>query len=259
MRLATAFGRLALFICLCCGVPRLFAAELTVFAAASLTDALREIARDYQKGTGDRIVFNFAASSTLARQIEAGAPADLFFSADEAQMNRLQSGGQIIEGTRQDRLSNSLVIVVAAENGVRIRSPKDLAGPAIRRITLGDPRAVPIGVYARKYLEKMGLWEAVAPKVVPTENVRGALAAVEEGNADASIVYKTDALVSKRVVIAYAVPVEEGPEIRYSVALVRGAKEPQASRGFLAYLEGVSATKIFERRGFVVLKLPLRQ
>jgi molybdate transport system substrate-binding protein len=254
MRFAVSLGRLALFVCLCWGAPRLFGAELTVFAAASLTDALREIALDYEKGTRDKIVFNFAGSSTLARQIEEGAPADLFFSADEAQMNRLQNKGRIVEGTRQDRLSNSLVIVVAAEKGASVRSPRELAGPAIRRITLGDPRAVPIGVYARQYLEKLGLWEAVAAKIVPTENVRGALAAVEAGNADASIVYKTDALTSKGVVIAYSVPIEEGPEIRYPVALVRGAKEPVACRRFIAYLDGESASKTFERRGFLVLK-----
>lgn len=254
MRLAYSLGRLALFVWLCSAGPPLFAADLTVFAAASLTDALREIALDYQKPGGDRVVFNFAGSSTLARQIQAGAPADLFFSADEAQMNRLQSKGEIVEGTRQDRLSNSLVIVVAAENGASVHSPRDLAEPGVRRITLGDPKAVPIGVYARSYLAKLGLWEAVAPKVVPTENVRGALAAVEEGNADASIVYKTDALISKKVVIAYTVPLEQGPKIRYPVALVRGAKEPHASERFLAWLASERATKIFERRGFVVLK-----
>jgi molybdate transport system substrate-binding protein len=174
-------------------------------------------------------------------------------------MDRLESKGQIVAGSRQDRLSNSLVIVVAAENGVRIHSPKDLADPGIRRITLGDPQTVPIGVYARKYLEKLGLWKAIEPKVVPTENVRGSLAAVEEGNADASIVYKTDALISKKVVIAFAVPLEQGPRIRYPVALVRGAKRPEAAKRFLDYLAGETAAKIFERRGFVVLNGTLRQ
>src|SRR5579859_5294542 len=255
MRLANT---LAVLLCLGSGTLKISAAEITVFAAASLTDALREIALEYQKRSGDHIVFNLAGSSTLARQIEEGAPADLFFSADEAQMNRLQAKGKIVESTRRDRLSNSLVIVVAADHGANVRSPRDLASSQVRRITLGDPKAVPIGVYARNYLENLSLWQAVAPKVVPTENVRGALAAVEQGNADASIVYKTDALVSKRVAIAYAVPAQEGPKIRYPVALVRGAKEPQAALGFLAYLDGESAARIFERRGFLVVKPALR-
>ncbi len=259
MKLAQRVSQLALFVWFFAAVPHLVAAELTVFAAASLTDALREIARNYQTQRTDTVVFNFAGSSTLARQIEQGAPADLFFSADEAQKNRLQSQGRIVEASRRDLLSNSLVIVVATENAARLSSPKDLAGPGIRRITLGDPRAVPIGVYAQKYLQKIGLWEALAPKVVPTENVRGALAAVAEGNAEASIVYKTDALTSKKVVIAYNVPVEQGPKIRYPVALVSGAKQSQSAERFLQYLSGESAAKIFERRGFLVLKPVLHQ
>lgn len=254
MRPAAALGRLTLFLCLGCGVARLTAAELTVFAAASLTDALREIAREYQSQAADRVIFNFAGSSTLARQIEQGAPADLFFSADEAQMNRLQAKGLIVPGSRQDRLSNALVIVVAAENGARVRSPRDLAGPEVQRIALGDPKAVPIGVYARQYLQKLDLWKVIEAKVVPTENVRGALAAVEEGNAQAGIVYKTDALSSKKVAIAYAVPVEQGPPIHYPVALVRGDKQAQAAARFIAYLNSPAATRVFERRGFLVLQ-----
>jgi molybdate transport system substrate-binding protein len=253
MHLAKTLGRLALFFCLCCGTPHLPAAEISVFAAASLTEALREIAAGYQKQTGNRILFNFAGSSTLARQIEEGAPADLFFSADEAQMNRLEKKGAIVAQSRKDLLSNSLVIVVAARNGARIHSPTDLTNPGVRRITLGDPKAVPIGVYARRYLDKLGLWEALAPKVVATENVRGALAAVEAGNAEASIVYRTDALVSKKVVIAYSVPLSESPKISYPVALVRGAEAPEAAQQFLGYLSSPSAATVFEKQGFVVL------
>lgn len=253
MRLAPALGPLAWLLCLWSGVARLPAAELTVFAAASLTDALREIARGYQSETRDQIVFNFAGSSTLARQIEEGAPVDLFFSADEAQMNRLQAKGLIAPGSREDRLSNSLVVVVAAENGAKVRSPRDLAGPDVRRIAVGDPQAVPVGVYARKFLEQLRLWEAVKAKVVPTENVRGALAAVAEGNAEAGIVYKTDALTSKKVTIAYVVPPGQGPQIRYPLALVQGTKEPQAAARFMAYLNSEAATRMFERRGFLVL------
>jgi molybdate transport system substrate-binding protein len=243
----------ALVICMWSGGLRVSADELVVFAAASLTESLREIAADYEKQAGDKIAFNFGASSTLARQIEEGAPADIFFSADEAQMNRLEGKGLIVAGTKRNLLANSLVIIVAARNGASVRSPQDLARADIKRITLGDPKLVPAGVYAKKYLEKAGLWETIAPKVVPTENVRGALAAVEAGNAEAGIVYKTDAMISRKVVVAFAVPLDEGPEIHYPVALVRDGKEPTASRKFLQYLASTQAAKVFASNGFVVL------
>jgi len=228
------------------------AATVNVFAAASLTDSLKEIASGYEQQSGDHITFNLGASSTLARQIEEGAPADIFFSADEARMDALQAEGLIVEGTRKNRLSNSLVIVVAAEGGALVQSPNDLAGPKIKRIALGDPKAVPIGVYARQYLKKLKLWEAIEPKVVAIENVRAALAAVEAGDADASVVYKTDAAISRRVRVAFAVPLEDGPKISYPMALLKDAAQPEAARNFLDYLGSKSAAKIFRKYGFIV-------
>jgi len=259
MRIDEIICRAVLLLSVWAGSRQLCAAQINVFAAASLTEGLRAIAADYQKQGGEKIVFNFGASSTLARQIEEGAPADIFFSADEAQMNRLEGRGLIVAETRRNLLSNSLVIIVAAKDGAIVPSPQALAGPEIKHIALGDPRVVPIGVYAREYLQKVGLWGAVAPKVVPTENVRGALAAVEAGNADAAIVYRTDALASGKVVVAYAVPLDQGPEIRYPVALVRGAHEPEASKKFLDCLASESAAKIFEQRGFVVVRELIKQ
>lgn len=228
------------------------AAEINVFAAASLTDALKQIARAYEKPSGDKLIFNFGASSTLARQIEEGAPADIFFSADEATMDRLERGGCIVRETRKNRLSNSLVILVAADSPLVIQSANDLTKAAIRRIALADPKAVPAGVYARTYLERLALWSAVKPKVVPTENVRGALAAVESGNVEAGLVYKTDAAISRRVRIAYEVPRAEGPAISYPAALVTGSKQPEAARAFFRYLDSAPAAKAFEQFGFVV-------
>lgn len=228
------------------------AATVEVFAAASLTDSLQQIAAVYEKQSGDKIVFNFAASSTLARQIEAGAPADIFFSADEAKMDGLEAKGLIAKETRKSRLSNSLVIVVAAEGGVAIQSPQDLAGAKVKRVALGDPRAVPIGIYAREYLQKLNLWRAVEPKVVVTENVRAALAAVEAGNADASIVYQTDAAISKKIKVAFAVPRAEGPNISYSMAKIKDAPHPEGAGRFLEHLNSEAAGKIFRHYGFVV-------
>ena len=228
--------------------------EVTVFAAASLTDSLKEIAATYEKQSNDKIVFNFGASSTLARQIEAGAPADLFFSADEAKMDGLEKKGLILKETRQSRLSNSLVIVVAAAGGAAIESPKDLATDKVKRLALAEPKTVPAGIYAKEYLQKQNVWSAVERKVIPTENVRAALAAVEAGNVEAGIVYKTDAAISKKVKVAYEVPVQDSPAIRYPMAVVKEAKQPEAAKKFLQYLGSRDAATVFERFGFIVRK-----
>src|SRR6516225_11004191 len=143
-----------LFLCVFLGTLSSRGAEITVFAAASLVESLREIGTNYEHLTGKTVVFNFAGSSTLARQIEEGAPADIFFSADEAQMDRLQAKGLIEVGTRTNLLSNSLVIITAAVEGAPVSRPEDLASPAVHRLALGDPKAVPIGVYARIFLER---------------------------------------------------------------------------------------------------------
>ena len=230
------------------------AVEVTVFAAASLTDSLKEIAATYEKQSNDKIVFNFGASSTLARQIEEGAPADLFFSADEAKMDGLERKGLILKETRKSRLSNSLVIVVAAEGGVAIETPKDLATDKVKRLALAEPKTVPAGIYAKEYLQKQNLWSAVERKVIPTENVRAALAAVEAGNVEAGIVYKTDAAISRKVKVAYEVPVKDSPGISYPMAVVKEAKQPEAAKKFLQYLGSRDAANVFERFGFIVRK-----
>jgi molybdate transport system substrate-binding protein len=228
------------------------AATITVFAAASLTDGLGEIARNYQTKTGDKIEFNFAASSLLERQIEEGAPADIFFSADEAKMDALEKKGLVEKKTRRSRLSNSLVIVVAAGSPLSIQSPKDLTAEKIGHVALADPQSVPAGIYAREYLNKIHLWEKIAPKVVPMGNVRAALAAVESGDAEAGIVYKTDAAISKKVRVAFAVPRQDGPKISYPMAVMKEAGDPKAARAFLEYLDSDAAGRVFERFGFIL-------
>lgn len=228
----------------------LHAEDVNVFAAASLTDALKEIAAAYEKSSGDKVVFNLGASSMLARLIREGAPADLFFAADEAQMDGLDKAGLLAAGTRRPLLSNTLVIVVAADGGPKIASPRDLA--SVRNLALAEPRSVPAGVYAKLYLEKLGLWDALASRVIPTENVRACLAAVEAGNADAGIVYRTDALISKRVRIAWAVPAAEGPDISYPIAIPTDAPHAAAARRLAAYLASEPARATFVRFGFLV-------
>ena len=235
-------------------LPAVRAAEITVFAAASLTDALREIGANYEKQSGDKAVFNFAASSMLERQIEEGAPADIFFSADEAKMDELEKKDLILKETRKSRLSNSLVIVVSSDSRLKITSPADLASSKVRRLALADPKAVPAGVYSKAFLEKENLWLEIQPKVVPVDNVRAALAAVESGNIEVGMVFKTDAAISKKVKIAYAVPAGAGPEISYPVAVMKNARQVESAKQFVEYLGSHDAATVFARYGFIVLK-----
>jgi molybdate transport system substrate-binding protein len=230
----------------------LHATEITVFAAASLTNALTEIGAAHEKATGDRVNFNFAGSNTLARQIEAGAPADMFLSADEAQMNMLSNKGLVVRKSRKDLLGNTLAIVTA-KSGPGISKVTDLGSPSIRRISVGDPNAVPAGVYAKAYLEKLGLWEILRPKLVPCESVRAALAVVESGNVEAGIVYKTDAATSRNVKVALEIPVSDGPKIVYPVALVSGSRHAGAAEQFLTRLAGREAGAVFTKCGFILL------
>jgi len=230
------------------------AAEVRVLAAASLTEALTEIAADYEKSSGDRIVFHFGASSLLARQIEHGAPADLFLSADEVQMDQLARKRLIDASSRVSVLSNTLVIVVPRSGGQAITHARELAGRRFASVALAEPSSVPAGVYARRYLMKLGIWAQVAPKVIPTDNVRGALSAVAAGNAGAAIVYKTDARISKAVRVAVEISRSEGPAISYPFALVTAAARPREARRFLDHLRSAAARAVFTRYGFDVLR-----
>ncbi len=235
------------------GAGAAFAAEVSVFAAASLSEALKEIAAQHEKATGDQVQLNLAASSTLARQIKEGAPADLFFSADEAKMNDLAKAGMIDPASRRSLLGNRLVIVVALDSTLRVKSARDLAGPAVRHLALAETQTVPAGIYAREYLQKIKLWDAVAARVVPTENVRAALSAVESGNADAGIVYQTDALISRKVKVIYEIPASEGPRITCPVARVIGGRNPAGAAQFLARLTSAEGRAVFARFGFTPL------
>ena len=237
---------------LACLQTAILAAQVTVFAAASLTDSLQEIAGAYEKISGDKIVFNFAASGVLARQIEEGAPTDLFFSADQAWADALETKGLLVKETRTNLLANSLVIVIAADS-VTVRSPGDLTNAAVQRVALGDPKTVPAGTYAKAHLEKSGLWPGIEAKTVPCENVRAVLAAVESGNVDAGLVYKTDAAISKKVRVVFEVPPGKGPPITYPAALVKDAPQAEAAKKFLDYLAGSEAGAVFAHHGFVVL------
>jgi molybdate transport system substrate-binding protein len=223
---------------------------VTVSAAVSLTDALMAVAQEYARAGGGTIRFNFGASNVLARQIVNGAPVDLFISADAAQMDVVARAGLLKDQSRVDLLTNQLAVVVPNDRRRTFASIKDLTGQAYRRIAIGDPEAVPAGVYAKQYLEGEGLWTAIEPRVVPSASVRAALVAVESGAADAAIVYRTDARVSTRASVAFVVPAERGPKIVYPAAIVRTSTEPAESQRFMNFLRSAAGARVFERFGF---------
>ena len=226
------------------------AEEVHLYAAASLTDAVKELAQTFETETGQEVVFNFGGSNDLARQIKAGAPADVFFSADKAQMDGLEAAGLVRALDRIDALSNVLVVVTPSASTRPLAVARDLL--VLDRVALADPQAVPAGVYARAWLQSVGLWDALQPKVVPTLDVRAALAAVEAENVDAGIVYRTDAAISRRVKIAFEVPREQGPVIVYPLAPIAASRKP-ATAALVRHLTSEAARVVYRRLGFLIL------
>ena len=225
-------------------------APIIVSAAISLTDALQAIDGAYRAAGGGPVRFNFAASNVLARQIVNGAPADVFISADQAQMDYAQNAGAIVVQSRRDLLGNRLVIVTPSGRSALVSGPRSLLDARVRRIAIGDPAAVPAGAYARAYLERAGLWESLQPKLLPLANVRAALAAAESGGADAAIVYESDAAASRATEIAFTFARADGPAIIYPAAIVARSKNRAAAEKFLDYLKGNEARGIFLRFKF---------
>lgn len=247
-------ARLALFVAMAVLPPvvgRAAAPPLTVSAASSVADVVAEAGRAWAAAGGAGVQVNAGGSNVLARQVAAGARVDVFVSADRAQMLVADRSGRLA-GAPRDLLSNRLVVVVPPGSTRRTLAPGDLADPAFVRIALGNPDSVPAGVYARRWLEAVGVWGAIANRVVPTLSVRAALAAVRNGHADAGIVFATDARTTPDVPIAYTVPDAEAPPIRYPVAVVRGPREAEAAR-FVEFLYSPAARDIFTRAGFLVL------
>lgn len=225
---------------------------ILVAAAVSLSDVLEEIAAAYAAAGGARVRFNLAGSNVLARQIVNGAPADVFISADEAQMHVVEKAGAVLAGSRVDLVGNQLAVVTTPERLDVVRDQFLRAAAGIRRVAIGDPAAVPAGVYARRYLEQRGLWAAYESRLVPTTNVRAALTAVETGGVDAAIVYLTDLAAARAAVLAFAVPVADGPRIVYPGAVVASSRNQAEAKRFLAFLREPMAAAIFARHKFVV-------
>lgn len=244
--------RIALIIALL--LPLTAHAQETVMAAASLTDAMKELGRAWTAQGHPAPRFSFGASSALARQIEQGAPADIFASADEPWVDYLQARDLLVPGTRTSLLGNTLVLIAPADQPgpIAIAPGVDLLarlGPQ-GRIATGDPSNVPVGKYAQAALESLGVWTAVAPRIAKAENVRAALLLVERGEAPLGIVYATDAAASPGVVIVGTFPENSHPPITYPFALTRHGDTPE-SRALLAFLTGPEAAIVYRRLGFI--------
>ena len=247
--------RLLLLLCLLLASVAARAQELTVFAAASLTDAMKDISTQWAKGGHQPLRMSFGSSSTLARQIEQGAPVNLFASADEKWMDYLADRKLIVADTRKNLLGNELVLVVPANKPqhVTIGPGFDLLGMlgTNGRVATGDPAHVPVGIYAEQALRKLGIWDAVAPRLARTDDVRAALLLVERGEAPAGIVYSTDAAVSKAVMIAGTFPANSHDPVAYPFAVTKSGDTPGA-RALMTFLAGPDARAIFIERGFQV-------
>jgi molybdate transport system substrate-binding protein len=226
------------------------APTLTVFAAASTTEVIAEAATRYEKASGVHVITNFGSSSTLAKQIKGGAKADVFLSADEEWMDDLAGAGFIQAGTRADLLSNTLVLVAPKGKALHVTMSKDfdIAKAPINRLALGDPAHVPAGRYAQETLTSLGWWATLKDKVIPAQDVRAALRLVELGEADAGVVYSTDAKVSDNVEVLGAFPEESHKPIHYPIGVCTGAS-PDAVK-FVAFLRSPEMATVFQGRGF---------
>jgi len=229
--------------------------DVVVFAAASLKDALDGVNAERQKSTGKHAEIAYAASSTLAKQIENAAPADVFISADLKWMDYLDDKKQIDHASRVNLLGNALVLIAPADSKTAATIGPNFPLAALLddgRLAMADPTAVPAGIYGKAALEKLGVWQSVSARVAAAENVRAALLLVARGEAPLGIVYKTDAAIEPGVRIVALFPADSVPPIIYPVAVTAISKNPDAA-AFVTYLRGPQARKIFAARGFTVL------
>lgn len=240
--------------------PKAQDAEVTVFAAASLREAMEELGASFQRETGVHVVFNFAGSNDLAHQIVATRGADLFLSASKAWMDTVQSAGRMVEGSRRDLLGNTLVVVASARDTSTLAEPCALASMPFRNLALGDPEAVPAGTYARTWLRSVQcdgkpLWDAVQARVAPTPDVRAALGLVLADPRVIGIVYRTDQMAfADRTRILHQV--QGGPPIRYVLARLTEGRAELPAMAFYAYLVGGPGPEVFRKHGFDPLPAP---
>ncbi|MBP2653242.1 MAG: molybdenum transporter, periplasmic molybdate-binding protein [Firmicutes bacterium] len=229
--------------------------ELNVSAAVSMKDALAEIQKNYQaKYPNVTLVYNLGASGTLQKQIEEGAPADIFISAATKQMDDLEAKNLIDKATRKNLLDNKLVMIVPQNSTLVINKFEDLVKADVQKFCIGEPSVVPAGQYSKEALNKLGIWDGIKDKVVLAKDVRTVLTYVETGNVEAGLVYKTDAIVSDKVKIVASAPEGSHKPIVYPAAIMAGTKERKAAEDFFAYLTSPESVAVFEKYGFSMNK-----
>lgn len=229
------------------------AVEVNVSAAASLTDALTEIQTEYAKESNAILLFNFAASGALQKQIEEGAPCDLFLSASKSNMDALEEKGLIEAGSRKDILGNTLTLVAATEKADAIKGYEELTSSDVTSISIGTPESVPAGKYAQQALENLGIWDQIQSKIVFAKNVKQALEYVDTGNTDCGLVYKTDAMTMETGIVIAELPDSSHDPIVYPAALTKDSAQAEAAAKFYEFLQTSYAKGVFEKYGFTVL------
>lgn len=229
------------------------AVEVNISAAASLTDALTEIQTEYAKESNAILQFNFGASGALQKQIEEGAPCDLFLSASKANMDALEEAGLIVADSRKDMLGNTLTLVAAAEKADLIKGYEALATVDAASVSIGTPDSVPAGKYAQQSLENLGIWDQIQDKIVFAKDVRQVLEYVDTGNVDCGLVYKSDALAMETGIIVMDMPEDSHDPIVYPAALIKDSAQSEAASKFYEFLKTDYAKGVFEKCGFAVL------
>lgn len=228
---------------------------LTISAAASLKDALGEVQKLYIKDNSNvKFTDNFGASGTLQQQIEQGAPTDIFFSAGKTQVDALKTEGLLVDNTITNILKNEVVLVVPKSSTLSIKNFNSLTAASVKKIALGEPKTVPAGKYALDVLTSLKISDAITSKVVYGKDVKEVLTWVETGNADAGIVYATDAKISTKVKVIATAPKNSHKDIVYPAALIKSSKNAYASKKFIKFLSSSSAKKVFEKYGFIISK-----
>ncbi len=233
-----------------CGTAALADQELIVSAAASLTNALKEVALQFEKAhPGTKVVCNFAASGVLLQQMDKGAPVDVFAAADQKTMNQAQEKKLIVFGTRKNFVNNRLVLIMPMDSKLAVNSLKDLTRPEVKRVAMGNPTTVPAGRYAKEALEKAGLWDKLSPKFILAESVRQVLDYVSRGEVDAGLAYSTDAAIADGKVKVIQMVTEHEP-IFYPIAVTAASAKKNLAESFVDFVLSPVAQEIFSKFGF---------
>lgn len=228
--------------------------EIYVLAAASLTDVLTELANNYKQKTSTEIIFSFASSGALQAQIEASAPADIFFSAAQKQMNALEEKGLIDSETRKDLLENKVVLISPKNSNLNIKSFTDITNSNVKKLGLGEPKSVPVGQYSEEILSNLSILDIAKEKAVYGSDVRNVLDWVETAEVDCGIVYATDAKIAKNINIIAEAPEGTHKKVIYPISIIKSSQNKEEAKKFIEYISTEKSKEIFQNYGFTVVK-----